>query len=77
MRISTVKSVKLQSLQWTKIVVVNLLVFLFLLFVSEIILRSIWTVRSCMQFECDFNRITGLKVRDIDGAADIGISRFR
>src|SRR5262249_18379855 len=35
-----------------------------------------WTVQSCLQFECDFNRITGLKIRDIDGAADIGISSF-
>ena len=74
----SLKSVKLQqSLQrWVKIVVVNLLVFLFLLIVAEILLRSIWTVRSCFKFECDFSRIAGLKVRKIDRATDIGFSRF-
>jgi len=76
MRIFMFKSAKLKSLHWTKIVCVNLLTLLFLFLVAEIILRSIWTVRSCIQFKCDFNRITNLKVRDIDGARYIGISRF-
>ena len=71
------KSKNLQSLQrWTKTVVVNLLVLLFLLIVAEIVLRSIWTVRSCIKFECDFSRITGMKIRNIDRATDIGITRF-
>src|SRR5215467_3487610 len=69
------KSAKLRSLQrGTKIVCVNLLVLLFLLIVAEMILRSIWTVRSCIKSECDFSQITGLKVRD--RSMDIGISRF-
>ncbi|HEV3161809.1 MAG TPA: hypothetical protein VGZ89_17755 [Xanthobacteraceae bacterium] len=71
------KSAKLQSLQqWAKIIVVNLMVFLFLLIAAEILLRSIWTVRSCIESECDFSRIAGLKVRTIDRATDIGLTRL-
>ena len=76
MRISF-KSTKLQSLQrWTKIVVVNLLVFLFLLIVVEILLRSVWTVRSCIKSECDFSQIAGLKVQKIERGTDIGLTRY-
>jgi hypothetical protein len=76
MRISF-KSTKLQSLQrWAKIVVVNLVLFLVLLIVAEILARSVWTVRSCIKFECDFSRITGLKVQKIDRAIDLGLTRF-
>ena len=76
MRISF-KSTKLQSLQrWAKIVVVNLLVFLFLLIVVEILLRSVWTVRSCIKFECDFSQIAGLQVQKIERGTDIGWTRF-
>jgi hypothetical protein len=50
--------------------------FCFLLIVAEIILRSVWTVRSCIKFECDFSRIAGLKVRNIDRATFIGFTRF-
>ena len=68
---------KLQSLQrWTKIVVVNLSVFLFLLIVVEILLRSVWTVRSCIKSECDFSQIAGLKVQKIERGTDIGWTRF-
>jgi len=71
------KGTKLQSLQrWTKIVVVNLLVFFFLLIVVEILLRSVWTVRSCIKSECDFSQIAGLKVQNIDRATYIGWTRF-
>jgi len=71
------KSAKLQSLQrWAKIVAVNLLVFLVLLVVAEILLRSVWTVRSCIKAECDLSRIAGLKVRKVDRAIDIGLTRF-
>jgi hypothetical protein len=71
------KVTKLQSLQrWTKIVVVNLLVFLFLLIVVEILLRSVWTVRSCIKSECDFSQIAGLKVQKIERGTDIGWTRF-
>src|SRR5215471_18633844 len=71
------KSTKLQSLQrWAKIVVVNLVVFLFLLIVAEILARSVWTVQSCIKSECDFSRFAGLKVRKIYRATDIGFTRF-
>ena len=71
------KPSKLESLKiWAKIVVVNLLMLLLLLVVAEILLRSIWTIQSCINFECDFSRITGVKVRAEDRASDIGISRF-
>ena len=63
-------------LKWTKIAVVNLAVLLFLLIVAEILARSVWTARSCIQSECGFSRVTGLKVQNIDRAADIGITRF-
>jgi hypothetical protein len=76
MRIS-LKFTKLHSLQRrAKIVVVNLVVFLFLVIVAEILARSVWTVRSCIKSECDFSRIAGLKVQKIDRATDIGFSRF-
>ena len=71
------KSTNLQSLQrWAKIVVVNLLVFLFLLIVVEILLRSVWTVRSCIKSECDFSQIAGLKVQKIERGTDIGLTRY-
>src|SRR5262245_8426171 len=76
MRVS-LKSTKLQSLQqWRKIVVVNLVVFLVLLIVAEILARSVWTVWSCIKFECDLSNITGLRVREIYRATYIGMSRF-
>ncbi len=72
----TFKFTKVQSLQrWAKIIVVNLTVFLILLSVAEILLRSVWTVRSCIKSECDFSRIAGLKIQ-IDTAANIGFTRF-
>jgi hypothetical protein len=71
------KVTKLQSLQrWAKIVVVNLVIFLFLLIVAEILFRSVWSVRSCIRSECDFSPIAALKVRKIERATDIGFSRF-
>jgi hypothetical protein len=71
------KVTKLQSLQrWTKIVVANLVIFLFLLIVAEILFRSVWSVRSCIRSECDFSPIAALKVRKIERATDIGFSRF-
>jgi hypothetical protein len=76
MRISF-KSTKLQSLQrWAKIVVVNLVIFLFLFIVAEILARSVWTVQSCMKSECDFSRFAGLKVRKIPRSINIGFTRF-
>jgi hypothetical protein len=76
MRISF-KSAKLQSSQrWAKIVVVNLVIFLFLLIVAEILFRSVWTVRSCIRIPCDFSPIAALKVRKIERATDIGFTRF-
>jgi hypothetical protein len=76
MRISF-KFTKLQSLQrCAKIVVVNLVVFLFLLIVVEILLRSVWTVRSCIKSECDFSQIASLKLQKIERGIDIGWSRF-
>jgi hypothetical protein len=74
---SSFKSTKLQSLQqWAKIVVVNLVTFLFLFVVAEILARSVWTVRSCIKSECDFSRIAGLKVQNIERAVYIGFTRF-
>ena len=76
MRISF-KSTKLQSLQrWAKIVVVNLVIFLFLLIVAEILFRSVWTVQSCIKSKCDFSRFAGLKVREVKRSIDIGFTRF-
>ena len=76
MRISF-KSTKLQSLQrWAKIVVVNLVIFLFLLIIAEILARSVWTIQSCRKSECDFSRFAGLKVRKVDRSINIGFTRF-
>src|SRR5262245_18702200 len=76
MRISF-KSAKLQSLQrWAKVVVVNLVIFLFLLIVAEILARSVWTVQSCIKSKCDFSRFAGLKVREIYRSINIGFTRF-
>ena len=50
--------------------------FFFLLIVVEILLRSVWTVRSCIKFECDFSQIASLKVQNIDRATYIGWTRF-
>jgi hypothetical protein len=71
------KATKLQSLQrWAKIVVVNLMLFLVLLIVAEILFRSVWSVRSCFRSKCDFSPIAALKVRKIVRATDIGFTRF-
>ena len=71
------KFTKVQSLQrWAKIVVLNLLVFLFLLIVAEILARSVWTVQSCIKSECDFSRFGHLKSRKIFRAVNIGFTRF-
>jgi hypothetical protein len=71
------ETTNLQSLQrWAKIVVVNLVIFLFLFIVAEILARSVWTVQSCMKSECDFSRFAGLKVRKIPRSINIGFTRF-
>jgi len=76
MRIS-IKSTKLKSVQrWAKIVVVNLVIFLFLLVVAEILFRSVWTVQSCIKSKCDFSRFAGLRVRQVPRAINIGFTRF-
>jgi hypothetical protein len=61
---------------WIRIVTINLVIFFLLLTFGELVLRSAWTIRSCLKLNCDFSRITGLKVRQIDRATGIGISRF-
>ena len=61
---------------WIRIVMINLLLFFVLLTFAEVVLRLAWTAKSCLELNCDFSRITGLKVRQIDRAIDIGISRF-
>jgi hypothetical protein len=58
---------------------INLLLFFVLLTFGEFVLRLAWTAKSCLQLNCDFSRITGPKVRQIDPidkATNIGISRF-
>jgi hypothetical protein len=55
---------------------INLLLFFALLTFGELVLRLAWTAKSCLELDCDFSRITGLKVRQIDRQIDIGISRF-
>jgi hypothetical protein len=55
---------------------INLLLFFVLLTLGEVVLRLAWTAKSCLELNCNFSRITGLKVRQIDQAIDIGISRF-
>src|ERR1700751_5158052 len=61
---------------WIRIVMINLLLFFVLLTLGEVVLRLAWTTKSCLELNCNFSRITGLKVRQIDQAIDIGISRF-
>lgn len=46
----------------TKIIVINLIVFIGFLCLFEIGLRAYWTVRSCVQTDCDFSRIQNLEV---------------
>jgi hypothetical protein len=55
---------------------INLLIFFVLLTFGELVLRLAWTAKSCLESNCDFSRITGLKVRQIEHQIDIGISRF-
>ncbi len=61
---------------WIRIVMINLLLFFVLLTFGEFVLRLVWTAKSCLESNCDFSRITGLKVRQIEHQIDIGISRF-
>jgi hypothetical protein len=71
--------IKLET-SWIRIVVINLLLFFVLLTFGEFVLRLAWTAKSCLELNCDFTRIAGLKVRDIERQIDrhtnIGISRF-
>ena len=68
--------IKLRT-SWIRIVMINLLLFFVLLTFGEFVLRLAWTAKSCLELNCDFSRITGLKVRrQIDKATDIGFSRF-
>jgi hypothetical protein len=71
--------IKLET-SWIRIVVINLLLFFVLLTFGELVLRLAWTAKSCLELNCDFTRIAGLKVRDIERQIDrhtnIGISRF-
>jgi hypothetical protein len=65
-------------MSWTRIGIINLLIFFVLLVFAEVVLRSAWTVRSCFKSNCDLGRITALKVYDVQSLASkfIGITRF-
>src|SRR5262249_36309535 len=44
---------------------------------GELVLRSAWTIKSCFDLNCDFRRITTLKVYDLPILArNIGLTRF-
>ena len=49
---------------WIKVVLINLLVFLVLIVFGEVALRTISSIRTCFTSNCDFSRITTLKVRN-------------
>jgi hypothetical protein len=64
---------------WIRIVGINILVLVLLLIIAEIGLRVVWTVKTCTNLECDFSRVTGLKIQDFDERFEskfIGITRF-
>jgi hypothetical protein len=58
-----------------KIAIVNVLIFFALLAFGELVLRSAWTIKSCLNLNCDLRRITTLKVYGLQ-LKDIGLSRF-
>src|SRR5262245_15728385 len=59
----------------SRIAIVNVLIFFALLAFGELVLRSAWTVRSCLNLNCDFRRFTTLKVYGLQ-LKDIGLSRL-
>jgi hypothetical protein len=66
-------------MSWTKILLINLTVFVGLVLAAEIGLRILWTGYKCIKSECDFARLTEMKVYDNrDGTAEknIGLSEY-
>jgi hypothetical protein len=61
-----------------RIAIVNVLIFFALLALGEFVLRSAWTVRSCFKLNCDFRRITTLKVYELRRwySKYVGVTRF-
>ncbi len=51
-------------MSWTKILFINLTVFVGLILTAELGLRVLWTGYKCISSECDYARITKAKVYD-------------
>jgi len=65
-------------MNWIRIGIINLLILVALLAFEELVLRSVWTIRSCLILNCDLRRITALKVYDVlkFTSMNIGLTKF-
>jgi hypothetical protein len=59
-----------------RIILINLLVLIFLLVVSEVGIRLAWTFKSCFSSNCDYSRLLAFKVRNIPESWSIGLSQY-
>jgi len=66
-------------MSWTKLLLINLTVFVGLILTAELGLRILWTGYKCITSECDYTRIKRIKVYDNrDGYQEknIGLSEY-
>ncbi len=64
------------AINWVKVVIVNILIFIILALFIEIGLRVAWSLMDCFSQDCDFSKFTNLKISD-DSLNDksIGMSK--
>jgi len=66
-------------MSWIRVLLVNIVILFGLLIAVEIGLRIVWTVKTCLSKQCDFTRISRLKIYGIHKNIfdkDIGLSRY-
>ena len=63
-------------MNWIKIAIINLFVFILLLLFLEISMRVVWTSYSCFIKNCDLSRISKFSIYEDFIENDIGISKY-
>ncbi len=62
-------------MNWIKIISINFIVFIFLLCVGEVGVRSFWTLKTCFINNCDYSRLFSLQVRE-SHSISLGLSEY-
>ena len=64
------------NMSWTKVILFNFLNLIFLLVLSEVGIRVVWTLKSCFSGSCDYSFLLNPVVRDVKPSLNMGLSEY-